>query len=211
MSTVINSRLAKAAFLDAIEKYIMAIVFAFFSYRMILAYIITGSPVTLFYMADQLVVLVFILIRRAPKELSLRVDDWLVGLGGTLMPILISPPSGTPFAPFVVVFGLLALGFAIHVSAKFALRRSFGVVAANRGIKASGPYRLVRHPMYLGYVVSQIGILLAGPTLHNILIVGMCWVFFVLRIIAEERVLSRDEVYRDFALRTRYRLVPGVY
>jgi protein-S-isoprenylcysteine O-methyltransferase Ste14 len=162
-------------------------------------------------MADQLVLLVFILIRRAPKELSLRVGDWLVGFGGTLLAILISPPSGTPLVPVFVVIGLLALGFTIHMAAKFALRRSFGIVAANRGIKASGPYRIVRHPMYLGYFVSQIGILLAGPTIQNIFVIGMCWVLMMMRIIAEERVLLRDDVYRDFASRTRYRIVPGVY
>lgn len=211
MSVFTVSRNAKAAFLDAIEKYIMATVFAFFAYRMIQAYVVTGSSVTLVYMVDQLVVLVFILIRRAPKELSLRVDDWLVGFGGTLFAILISAPSGLPMAPPVVVFGFLTLGFAIHVAAKFALRRSFGVVAANRGVKASGPYRIVRHPMYLGYVVSQIGILLAGPTIQNVVIVSLCWMLFVLRIIAEERVLLRDEDYRKFASRTRYRLIPGVY
>lgn len=211
MSTSSVSRLVRASLLDSLEKYIMAIVFAFFAYRMIIAFFETGSPVTLLYMADQLVVLVFILIRRAPKEMSLRVGDWLVGFGGTLLAILISPPSGTPLVPVILVIGLLALGFTIHVAAKFALRRSFGIVAANRGIKASGPYRIVRHPMYLGYFVSQIGILLAGPTIQNIFVIGMCWVLMMMRIIAEERVLLRDDVYREFASRTRYRLVPGVY
>ncbi len=202
---------ASAAFLDSAEKYIMATVFFFFAYRMIHSYVDSGSPVTLIYLIDQLVVLTFILVRRPPKELSLRIDDWILGFAGTLFAILISPPSGAPLAPPIVVTGLLMTGFAVHVSAKFALRRSFGVVAANRGIKATGLYRFVRHPMYLGYVVSQIGILLAGPTLANILIVGICWLLFIKRIDAEERLLLRDEVYRDFALRTRYRIMPGVY
>ena len=211
MQKIKVSRFASAAVLDAIEKYAMATLFAFFAYRMIQAYLDTGSAVPLIYMTDQLVVLFFILIRRSTKDLSLRVDDWLVGLAGTLFPILISPPSSTPIAPPVVLLTLVVLGFAIHLSAKLALRRSFGIIAANRGVKVSGPYKLVRHPMYLGYIVSQLGILLAGPTLLNIVLIGTCWILFVLRIIAEERVLMRDDAYRDFASRTRHRLVPGVY
>ena len=56
-------------------------------------------------------------------------------------------------------------GFVLQLSAKLTLRRSFGVVAANRGVKASGPYRLVRHPMYAGYALTHVGFLLAGPNL----------------------------------------------
>lgn len=202
---------ARVTVLDSAEKYIMATVFIFFAYRMIHGYFDSGSIVTLIYLADQLVVLTFILLRRPPKELSVRIDDWILGFSGTLLAILISPPSGAPLAPPIVVTGLLFTGFAIHVSAKFALRRSFGVVAANRGIKATGVYSIVRHPMYLGYCVSQIGVLLAGPTLANALIVASCWVLFIMRINAEERLLLRDEAYRVFAERTRYRIMPGIY
>jgi len=211
MSETTATRVFNAAVLDAAEKYIMAGVFLFFAYRMIDAYLVSGSPVTLIYFADQLTVLVFILLRRSPKELSLRVDDWAVGFAGTLLALLIGPPSGTPLVSPIVVTLFLAVGFATHFSAKLSLRRSFGVVAANRGVKESGPYRLVRHPMYLGYIISQIGILLAGPTLANVAVVAGCWALYVMRILAEERVLTRDSAYQEFSARTRYRLVPGIY
>ncbi len=204
-------RHANAATLDAVEKYLLATAFVFFAYRMISNYVETGSPVTLIYALDQLVVLIFVLLRRAPKELSLRIDDWIFGFAGTFFAIMISAPSGAALVPPIIVHGVLLTGFAIHVLAKFALRRSFGVVAANRGVKTTGPYRFVRHPMYLGYVVSQVGLLLAGPTLINIMIIGLCWFLFVKRIAAEERLLLTDEVYQVFATQTRYRVIPGVY
>lgn len=211
MTVISSPRLVRADILDAAEKYIFAGVFLFFAWRMIHAFADTGAWVTLLYFFDQLAVLAFILLRRPPKELSLRLGDWVAGLAGTLLAVLISPPSGEALVPNGVIFTLMMVGFAIHVSAKLVLRRSFGVVAANRGVKASGPYRIVRHPMYLGYVISQVGVLLAGPTTANVLIVLACWALYVWRIIAEERVLSRDAAYRDLQTTTRWRLIPGVF
>lgn len=204
-------RYVSSAVLDQAEKYIFAAVFMFFAYRMINGYLATGSIVSLIYLFDQLVVLAFILLRRSADELSMRVDDWIVGFAGTLFAILIAAPTGAPLVHPYIVTALLIAGFAIHVAAKLALRRSFGVVAANRGIKATGVYRIVRHPMYLGYVTSQLGLILAGPSVYNIVLIGICWLLFIKRIEAEERLLSRDQAYVEFKKSTRFRVIPGVY
>jgi protein-S-isoprenylcysteine O-methyltransferase Ste14 len=39
---------------------------------------------------------------------------------------------------------------------------------ANRGVVSSGLYRLVRHPIYMGYLITHAGFLLANPTVWNI-------------------------------------------
>jgi protein-S-isoprenylcysteine O-methyltransferase Ste14 len=109
------------------------------------------------------------------------------------------------------VVALMAGGFLLQVAAKLTLRRSFGVVAANRGVKASGPYRLVRHPMYAGYILTQLGFLLAAPVLWNLLVYAVLWSFQVLRIRAEERVLRQDPAYQALAGQVRWRLIPGLY
>lgn len=206
-----TQRMFRAQTLDMVEKYAFAAVFFFFTYRMWNAFVETGSLVTLFYMLDQFMVLIFILMRRPPQELSLRFDDWAVGLAGTLFAVMIGAPSGNALLPEFALLTLLMLGFSVHLAAKLALRRSFGVVAANRGVKVHGPYRYVRHPMYLGYILSQAGVLLAGPTLINAALVFACWVLFIARIVSEERVLSRDPAYLALCATTRWRLIPGVY
>ena len=91
-------RMMSAASLDAAEKYILSGLFAFFAWRMLDAWFATSSPVTLIYLVDRLVVLVFILMRRSPKELSLRFDDWIVGFAGTFFALMIGPPSGASLA-----------------------------------------------------------------------------------------------------------------
>jgi len=102
-------------------------------------------------------------------------------------------------------------GFAAQIAAKLTLRRSFGIVAANRGIKVGGPYRIIRHPMYAGYLLTHVGFLLSNPSLWNSSIYLIGFGFQLVRILAEERVLFQDKAYRVFAAQTRYRLRRGVF
>jgi len=91
------------------------------------------------------------------------------------------------------------------------LGRSFGIVAANRGVVSSGPYRLVRHPIYLGYLVTHAGFLLSNTSVRNVAIYAAAYVFQFARIYAEERILAQDGEYREYLRSVRYRLFPEVY
>ncbi|MFO1186535.1 MAG: methyltransferase [Alphaproteobacteria bacterium] len=102
-------------------------------------------------------------------------------------------------------------GFAFQIWAKLTLRKRFGIVAANRGVQARGPYALVRHPMYAGYTITEIGFFLAHPSLWNGVVYMGAVSFQILRILAEERYLARDPAYGDLRTRVRWRLVPGVF
>jgi protein-S-isoprenylcysteine O-methyltransferase Ste14 len=158
------------------------------------------------------VVLVLFVIRRPATAISVRRSDWLLALGGTLLPMLVQPagPGAGLLPPLVCVFTMIC-GLVVQIHAKLALGRSIGLVAANRGLKHSGPYNLVRHPMYAGYLLTDIGFWLNSPTLWNAAVYAAALGVQVLRILAEERFLSQSETYRDYIQRVRFRLVPGVF
>lgn len=207
-----KARIWQPAVLDKFEKYVLILVFSILGYRMIQSYARSGDISALVYLFDQSLVLLFIVIRRQTEDITLRYDEWFVGFGGTLLPLLLAPAAiGSALVSPGVSIPIILVGLCIHLAAKLTLRRSFGVVAANRGVTAAGPYTIIRHPMYAGYVIVHIGFLLAGPSLYNVILIAMCWSLFVLRIRAEERVLSEDPSYREMMQRTPYRLVPGVY
>lgn len=152
-----------------------------------------------------------ILTRRPTRNASLRLFDWTVTAIGTLFPLLVSPSATTPLAPLALCGTVMALGFILQISAKLTLRRSFGLVPANRGGKIGGPYKIIRHPMYAGYLMTHIGFFLAHPSFWNFAIYATALAAQCFRLLAEERLLKQDPAYEAFMGRTRYRLVPFLF
>lgn len=169
----------------------------------------TGDARGVGAIAVETVVAVMFLVRRAPMETSGRVVAWVATVVGTFGPLLIRPTdeSGGAGAALVLQLG----GAVFTVISLLAIGRSFGLVAANRGVRTRGPYGLVRHPVYLGYLVTILGYLLENPSLRNLAVVTGATVAQLVRISCEEEVLVRDKVYSDYRTRVRYRLIPYVY
>ena len=89
--------------------------------------------------AAELMVGVFVLIRRhGPPVFDLTA--WLAALVGAAAPLMVVP-GGTPLLPAAIGSALMTTGFFVNLSAKLFLRRSFGIVAANRGVKTEGPMK----------------------------------------------------------------------
>lgn len=196
--------------LDIIERVIVAACTVSMAWTFLSAWYDSGNFLDLILLASEGSVVAFVLIRRLTGDVSLRPADWLVALLGVSLPLLVEPTGGA-LLPAVVCGPLMLVGFATQISAKFTLRRSFGVVAANRGVKIGGPYRLIRHPMYAGYLLTHIGFLLLHPSAWNAAVYTIALAFQIGRIRAEERLLRCDGNYQDFATAVPYRLVPRVF
>jgi len=102
-------------------------------------------------------------------------------------------------AAFLSLAGLLALG------------RWFGIRPALRGVVTRGPYRLVRHPIYLSYLIADVGFNLQEWNQGTLLLTLMGWASLLYRIRAEEHVLAQDSHWAAYAARVRYRLLPAVW
>jgi protein-S-isoprenylcysteine O-methyltransferase Ste14 len=109
--------------------------------------------------------------------------------------------------------GLALVTFAAGSSlvTLFTLGRLFGVRPAVRGLATSGPYRFVRHPMYLSYILADIGYNLEEWNFITLLLVLVGWAALVYRIYAEERLLSQHSRWRGYAASVRSRLFPGLW
>jgi len=76
----------------------------------------------------------------------------------------------------------------------------------------TGPYAIVRHPMYVGVMVMLAGMPLVLGSWWTFLPVGVMALAMVVRTAFEDRMLRRElPGYDDYARRTRYRLLPGLW
>jgi protein-S-isoprenylcysteine O-methyltransferase Ste14 len=102
-------------------------------------------------------------------------------------------------------------GAAIVLTAFVYLGRCFAVLPAARGTVDRGPYRVVRHPAYTGELLMVLGCFLAGPRPVTALLLLAALPCVVVRLLMEEVVLKRQDSYRRYAARVRWRLLPGVW
>jgi protein-S-isoprenylcysteine O-methyltransferase Ste14 len=65
--------------------------------------------------------------------------------------------------------------------------------------------------MYAGYLAVHIGIMILMPSPVNLVIYAIAWWAQILRLLAEEALLSQDPAYAAFMAKVRWRLVPGVF
>jgi len=200
----------KLVVLDLIERGFMCVVYCQFVARMLLNLQFHIEAV-LIILAETLPV-ILILGRKPSHTMSENRADWIFGLLGTVGPLFVVAAHTNDLVPVASIgYAVTTLGMAIQVGAKICLGRSFGLVAANRGVRVLGPYRFVRHPMYAGYIISYAGILMMLPSLINAIIYASVTAIHVIRIGREERVLVQDPAYQEFKERVRYRLIPGIF
>ncbi len=151
------------------------------------------------------------LVRVPPRSVMLNLRAILATAAMMMVPALMRPgvPSTGLLADLAIAVELV--GIVYTQISRLYLGRRFGLLPANRGIVSGGPFRLVRHPVYSGWLVLTIGFLMAYPTLRNIGMLALSLPFLAWRMRLEEEHLNEDPEYREYAEKTHYRLVPGIY
>jgi protein-S-isoprenylcysteine O-methyltransferase Ste14 len=106
---------------------------------------------------------------------------------------------------------LVTLAAILSIASLLSLGRRFGVFPALRGLTTHGTYRIVRHPMYLSYILADIGYNLQEWNYGTVLLMLAGWASLLYRVYAEEQVLSRDAGWSAYVTLVRHRLFPGFW
>jgi protein-S-isoprenylcysteine O-methyltransferase Ste14 len=184
---------------------------AFFARASILFYLQSHRLIGVLFFLEQAWFAVASLSRRPPRTVSDRAGSWLLAAAGTFGGLLLRPEGAHPQWGVEAGFGLQLLGLALALASLAALGRSFGFVAADRGLVTRGPYAVVRHPVYAAYVLIQLGYVLQAMSVRNVVVLAAAVACNVGRAICEERVLAERSDYAAYRQRVRRRLLPGVW
>jgi protein-S-isoprenylcysteine O-methyltransferase Ste14 len=201
----------RAAFLDYGERAVIGALYVWLTYRLLNHYAQTGNLADLLALPSETMVLVLLLIRRPARDITMRVQDWMVAFAASTATLLLNPAAAPVLGPAWIGWAFQYTGFAAQLWCKAALFRNFGLAPALRGVSVKGPYAFIRHPMYASYFVGQLGFLYAFPTVWNAAIIAVWVAAQFYRMHAEERLLRKDALYAAYAAQVRWRLVPGLY
>jgi protein-S-isoprenylcysteine O-methyltransferase Ste14 len=126
-------------------------------------------------------------------------------------PPIVAPAAAAPLIGDTASLAIGTVGLLVVIAGKLSLGRSFGLIPANRGIVSTGLYRIVRHPIYLGYFITHVAFVAANPTFWNFFVLFVADIAQLARAVCEERTLAQDEAYRAYQARVRWRVVPGLF
>ena len=196
---------------DRVARILIIALFSFMAVRIGADFLATGRLTGPLLLASEALVVVLTVFRRAPAVVDRSVRARVLTLLSMLGPPLVRPASVATLAPEVVTVGVSVIGLLVVIAGKMSLGRSFGLIPANRGIVSTGLYRVVRHPIYLGYLITHVAFVAANPTPWNIALLLTADIALLARAVCEEHTLARDEAYRSYQSRVRWRVVPGFF
>jgi protein-S-isoprenylcysteine O-methyltransferase Ste14 len=151
------------------------------------------------------------LVRVPPKTVAINVGTISATAGMMIVPAMMQPSVATVGTLYSVGVAIEIAGVVLTQVARLYLGRRFGLLPANRGIVSSGPFRVVRHPIYSGWLLLSVGFTLIYPSLRNMLVILTVLPFMVWRVAQEESLLKADAGYRAYLEHVHYRILPFIF
>jgi protein-S-isoprenylcysteine O-methyltransferase Ste14 len=118
--------------------------------------------------------------------------------------VALQGPASSASTPLLIAGeALVVVSYGWMLASVLALGRCFGVLPEVRGLVMRGPYRVVRHPLYLGELGACAGLVIGAPTAWNAIAASVLVAGQVVRMRLEEDALSREfPQYATYAART---------
>ena len=154
-------------------------------------------------LAAQSGLITWLLVTRRQQAIEASRSQKIVSWASAFFPLALRIHYERLFGQIITGLGLLLALWAMGT-----LGRSFGITPADRGIVSDGPYRFIRHPMYLGELISLAGAVIGDPSIWNLMLIHLLFLTLLLRMRWEELVVFN---YASYAGQVRWRLIPGIW
>ena len=193
------------------SRVVMGGLFLALAWRIGIDFMRTLRVTGLLLLTSEALVVLLTVARRRARLVDRSWGARLVTAMSLMGPPLVWPGTSAALLPETQAAMLSACGLLVIVAGKVSLGRSFGVVPANRGIVCRGIYQVVRHPIYMGYLLTHAAFLLSHLDPWNVCVLVMSDAMLPVRAVYEERTLRCDPQYVSYCSRVRWRMVPGVF
>lgn len=195
---------------EMLSKVLVGGLFLALALRLGSDFVETRRPTDLLLLVGEALVVVLTCLRRPAQVVDRRLLVRFVTTLSLVSPLMLRPSQSAAILSEAVAALMVAFGLIIVVGGKLSLGYSFGLLPANRGVIVRGLYRVVRHPIYLGYLLTHIPFLLAHPSGWNLAVLVAGDTALIARAFYEEQTLKRDPDYVRYCETVKWRLVPGV-
>lgn len=148
------------------------------------------DPIGIFIVLRASVIVGCLLIREFPTREApfyQRVFAWV----STLMPLALRWESNHELVDTAGTV-ISILGSCLATWAIIDLGKSFGISPALRSHVNKGVYRYLNQPIYIGYIIASVGILLVTPSMYNLIITVVSWILLFIRSQWEKVFLSYE-------------------
>jgi protein-S-isoprenylcysteine O-methyltransferase Ste14 len=213
---------AVVAVIEGLLLFIPAGTIEYWQAWVYLAVFTAGSALTTLYLLKRDPALLERRMRGGPaaeKRPTQRVIMLFTSIG--FISILVVPALDHRFGwsdvpPAVVIAGnvLVVMGYLliVRVFRENTFTAATIQVAENQRVISTGPYAIVRHPMYAGGAMYLFGTPLALGSYWGFVPFAAMLPFLIWRLLDEERLLAKDlPGYTEYQTRVRYRLIPFVW
>jgi protein-S-isoprenylcysteine O-methyltransferase Ste14 len=160
-----------------------------------------------------LLIAAVVILRTRPSAKASGLEPRISALVGTFLTygITLFPRHEMSLSLEMISTVLILVGTAGAVIALYQLGRSFSVMAETRQLVTSGPYRFVRHPLYLTEGIAVIGLFIQFASVWTALLVAVQVVSQLRRMHNEETLLTASFLEYAAYSRNTARLIPGIY
>lgn len=153
---------------------------------------------------------------KVQQQMVIILISWFVFLAGFMLPGFDHRYGWSDVSVFVILLGdilvLAGYGIILRVFKENSYASRIIEVVSGQEVIKTGPYKLVRHPMYLGVIIMYMATPVALGSYWGLIPFALIFPILVLRILNEEKVLKEQlPGYPDYCRQVRFRLIPYIW
>lgn len=194
--------------IDHFLKILTLIALGYFSYNIFLSLEYNHRAMLLILLVGEIITMLLVMFSKSVENRDFSLASVVLTISATFYFFFVDVGKGVALIPPIFSELIMCLALFWQIISKIYLGRNFGLLPACRGIVTTGPYKIVRHPIYFGYFLMHLGFILGSFSSYNFFLYIFLYILQFGRIYYEEKTLSKNEEYVEYMRKVKFRFIP---